>query len=430
VRSSSFAIGCYVRGILAASILVAELGAIKYLFTDSARPLASATRFARHRFDLCTPLGRVIGGVVFLVARIILLPIVGNNAISDNMLIPDIVRVLGSRLPKGWKTAIRKTAKSNRNVPAFVDAVLNIRRRGAPAGSVLIEAKTRIEPKEVDYLAAALRPTSNQPVLIVAPFLSPRTQERLKNSGFAYADLTGNVRLNLSEPGLFIETTGASENPEPNQRDRKSLKGAKAGRLVRALCDFRSPIGLRELAKRVGVDPGYASRVVDFLNREALVTRTTRGPVTSVDWKALLRRWSQEYSPLRRRGAMMYLAPRGIPPVLEKLKNTKSRFAVTGSWAAAQVAPVAPPRLLLVYVDRPTDVESEFDLRPTEAGANVAILTPFDAVVFERTSKKAGLTIVALSQVAADLLTSPGRGPNEAEALMTWMSENEDAWRP
>lgn len=108
-----------------------------------------------------------------------------------------------------------------------------------------------------------------QAVLIAAPFLSSRTRERLRKSGFAYADLTDNVRLSLSEPGLFIETTGATENPEPSPRERKSLKGAKAGRLVRALCDFRPPIGLRELAKRAGVDPGYASRVVDFLNRES-----------------------------------------------------------------------------------------------------------------------------------------------------------------
>ena len=60
--------------------------------------------------------------------------------------------------------------------------------------------------------------------------------------------------------------------------------------------------------------------------------------------------------------------------------------------------------------------------------ANVAILTPFDDVVFERTSTKKGVEIVALSQVAADLLTSPGRGPNEGEALMQWMQENEAAW--
>ncbi len=159
----------------------------------------------------------------------------------------------------------------------------------------------------MDYLAATLRPTPVEPMLIAAPFLSPRTRERLRNSGFAYADLTGNIRLVLAEPGLFIETTGAQENPEPTPRHRKSLKGAKAGRLVRALCDFRPPVGLRELAKRAGVDPGYASRVVDFLDREALVTRTPRGPITTVDWRALLSRWSQEYSPFRRQGATMYL---------------------------------------------------------------------------------------------------------------------------
>jgi hypothetical protein len=125
----------------------------------------------------------------------------------------------------------------------------------------------------------------------------------------------------------------------------------------------------------------------------------------------------------------MYLAARGIPAVTERLKPLKARYAVTGSWAAAEVAPVAPPRLLTLYVDRPRDVEQALDLRPAEAGANVAVFTPFDDVVFERTSVKKGITIAALSQVTADLLTSPGRGPNEAEALMQWMQENEDAWR-
>ncbi len=232
----------------------------------------------------------------------------------------------------------------------------------------------------------------------------------------------------MTQPGLFIETTGARENPEPNSRERKSLKGAKAGRLVRALCDFQTPVGLRELAKRAGVDPGYASRVVDFLDREALVTRTPRGPITAVEWRALLNRWAQEYSPFRRPGATMYLAARGIPAVTERLKQLEVRYAVTGSWAAAEVAPVAPPRLLTVYVDRPRDVEQALDLRPAEAGANVALFTPFDDIVFERTSVTKGVTIAAISQIAADLLTSPGRGPNEAEALMQWMQENEEAW--
>lgn len=347
---------------------------------------------------------------------------------QGNSVIVEVTQVLQDRLPDGWQASVVKSGKRNAGGSA-VDGILRVRRRGAPWGEILIEAKSRVEPKDVDYLAAKVRPTPDQPVLIAAPFLSPRTQQRLSSCGFAYADFTGNVRLILSEPALFIETSGASEDPEPTPRDRKSLKGAKAGRLVRILCDFRPPVGLRELAKRAGVDPGYASRVVDFLEREALVTRTTRGPITSVDWQALLTRWSQEYSPFRRRGATMYLAPRGISTVIERLKTATMRYAVTGSWAAAQIAPVAPPRLLLIYMDRPTAVEEELDLRQAEAGANVALLASFDDIVFDRTSNKSGITIAAPSQVAVDLMTSPGRGPNEAEALMTWMSDHEDAWR-
>lgn len=113
----------------------------------------------------------------------------------------------------------------------------------------------------------------------------------------------------------------------------------------------------------------------------------------------------------------------------ERLTQLKVRYAVTGSWAAAEVAPVAPPRLLTLYVDQPRDVEQALDLRPAEAGANVALFTPFDDVVFERTFVKKGITIAALSQIAVDLMTSPGRGPNEAEALLQWMQDNEGAWR-
>lgn len=163
--------------------------------------------------------------------------------------------------------------------------------------------------------------------------------------------------------------------------------------------------------------------------QERAVTRTPRGPITAVDWRALLNRWSQEYSPFRRWGETMYLAARGTPPVTARLTHLKVRYAVTGSWAAAKAAPLAPPRLLTVYVDRPREVEQALDLRPADAGANVALFTPFDEVVFERTSINRGTTIAALSQIAADLMTSPGRGPNEAEALMLWMQDDEDAWR-
>lgn len=353
----------------------------------------------------------------------------GNMAISDNRLIADILPRLASRLPLGWQAVAVKSGGKRLGVSSAIDAILKIRGPGKTTGSFLVEARARIEPKDVDYLAATLRPTLGRPVLVVAPFVSPRTQERLKASGFGYADLTGNVRLNLSRPGLFVETTGASQNPQPTSRDRRSLKGAKAGRLIRALCDFRPPLGLRDVAKRAGVDPGYASRIIDVLDREALVVRTQRGPITNVDWAGLLRRWSQEYSPFQRQRVAWYLAPRGLPSVIDKLKALSDRYAVSGSWAATQFAPVAPPRLLLLYADNPAAVAGQLELKPTEAGANVALAVPFDSVAYERTSQKRGVTVAAISQIAADLLTSPGRGPNEAEALIEWMGEHENVWR-
>jgi len=54
---------------------------------------------------------------------------------------------------------------------------------------------------------------------------------------------------------------------------------------------------------------------------------------------------------------------------------------------------------------------------------------PFDTVVFDRTFKRDGLQFVSLSQAAADLLTGPGRSPEEAESLIEWMKAHEDAWR-
>jgi hypothetical protein len=351
----------------------------------------------------------------------------GNTAVLDNA-IRSLIQVLATRLPPGWRILETKPAARRAGAPQRGDVILKVRGPGGNTGSIRVEIKRRLEPRDVDSLETALPAAPSAP-LVVAPFISPRTQERLKAEGFGYADLTGNIHLSLSQPGLFIESSGAAQNPAPTPRERKSLRGAKAGRLIRALCDFRPPLGLRELAKRAGVDAGYASRIVDYLDREALLTRRERGPITNTDWSGLIRRWSQEYSPFRRPRMSSYLAPRGIDQVLGHLKTLSARYAVSGSWAAAQFAPVAPSRLLLCYADDVSALVGSLDLRPAEAGSNVAMVIPFDPVVFERTAQKRGITVASPSQIAVDLLGSPGRGPNEAEALIEWMRDNADDWR-
>jgi hypothetical protein len=125
----------------------------------------------------------------------------------------------------------------------------------------------------------------------------------------------------------------------------------------------------------------------------------------------------------------LFLAPRGLQAVVAALKKLRGGYTVSGSWAANLLAPVAPARLLLCFADDVPALAKRLDLRQVEAGMNVILAQPFDPVVAERTSKHDGLVIAAPTQIAADLLTSPGRGPNEAEALIEWMRQNEDAWR-
>jgi hypothetical protein len=72
--------------------------------------------------------------------------------------------------------------------------------------------------------------------------------------------------------------------------------------------------------------------------------------------------------------------------------------------------------LATIYVDNVAHAADALALRPTEAGANVLLVEPFDPVAFERTWTRDDNTYAVLSQVAADLLTSPGRAPAEGRS--------------
>jgi hypothetical protein len=124
-----------------------------------------------------------------------------------------------------------------------------------------------------------------------------------------------------------------------------------------------------------------------------------------------------------------YLEPRGFNALGRKLSESDSKYAVTGSIAAAGMAPVAEARLATIYVPDLDEAAAEFELRPVERGANVVLARPFDPVVFDRTRVRDGVVCAAPSQVAVDLLTGTGRNPAEGEAVLSWMANNEPLWR-
>lgn len=340
-----------------------------------------------------------------------------NVPIVSNTLLRQGLQELQGRLPCGWGA----TAS-----PGGTEVELTAPNRSR--GELTLEARARLAPKDVRSLVEKLEARAATPV-VVAPFLTASTRARLREREVGYLDLTGNARIVLSEPGLFIETQGASEDPNREERPARSLRGPKAGRVVRALIERRTPPGVRELATRVAIDAGYVSRVLSFLDSEALITRVGRGRIEAVDWPALLRRWANE-APLDTRGRLRtYLDPRGLAALQGRLAGVRDRYAITGSLAAATVAPLAPTRLATIWVQDVDAAAMSLALRAADAGANVVLAEAIDDAVFDGAIQRDGLWYAAPTQVAVDLLTSPGRGPQEGEELIDWMKTHEGAWR-
>ena len=193
------------------------------------------------------------------------------------------------------------------------------------------------------------------------------------------------------------------------------------------------PFGVRALAAAAATPLGSVSRVVSYVETEALLSRNDRKQILTVDREQLLNQWAKYYGVATTNTRRSYLEPRGLGALWPKLARLR-RYAVTGSSGGTGVAPTG---LAMIYVDNPEEAAQSLGLVATEAGANVWLLQPCDDVVFERTRIKqipSGISTtkvvtVSFSQTVVDLLTSPGRGPQEAAALFQEMKETSDVWQ-
>ena len=372
--------------------------------------------------------------------------IMRNRYISETKLVDTVVREIRDRLPSQWALVNRgEKARVGRvvNRTRVIDAILEIRDPQGLSTSIVVEAKdTPVEPNRVSFAAEMLleltrlvseedRKLAAAPVpMLLSPFFSPLARERLVAAGISYADSTGNIRFSAEKPAIFIETQGQDRNPFRENRPLQSLKGSRAARAVRSFLDYRPPFGTRELAGETQNALATVSRVSDLLVREAIIVRDgPRGRISSVDWETLVRRWAMDYDFAKANSLTTYLEPHGPRVLFDRLREADFRYAVTGSFATVRLAPVAEPRLVTLYAADPEYAADSLRLRPAETGGNVLIARPFDPVVFERTESADGITYARVTQVLLDLMTGPGRGPAEAEALLEWMRENEEIWK-
>ncbi len=358
------------------------------------------------------------------------------KAPRDLELLAIVLTQLRSKLPPDWSINERQTAPRRRG--ARVDAVWRVLAPDGATGSISVEARARVDARDVSESLEQLAALTDGETLLggnvrllAAPYLSPEVRERIAERGAAYADATGNLRLAMTRPALFVHERGGDRDPWRGAgRPKDTLKGAPSARVVRALIDFAEGMTVPELARRSGASVGATYRVVELAEAEDLLEREPRGPIRSVRWRALLERWSRDYRLAPSGGDRQFLAARGLDDLLGRLRKAESlQYVVTGSLAARRLTEYAPARLAMLFVDDPAAAAEQLGLQEVETGGNVVLLRSDDNVAFERSVVDDGVRFAAPSQVAVDLLDGPGRNPSEGSALLDWMEAHVDTWR-
>ncbi len=340
---------------------------------------------------------------------------------------------LRADLPTSWQWHVDE--ETRRGSVRF-DALVTL---GAPDGqsaTLAVEAKRLVATRDIAHALQQLRANVTRAALqgavplVVARYLPPTTRERLEREGVAYADATGNRRLALEQPALFLRNVGADRDPWRGPgRPRGSLQGKPAARVVRWLADVAPPYTPLQVAEGSGASTGATYRVITFLEEEGLVERPPRGPITVVQWRRLLERWSRDAG-FERSGPQSLLFPRGVEALVEALRAAPDlRYVLTGSLAAQRYAPHAPARFAMVYADDVGAAIERLGLRRVETGANVLVAPDRNGVGFLRAREVEGVHLATPSQIAVDLLTGPGRSPSEGVALLDWMEAHEPEWR-
>ena len=131
---------------------------------------------------------------------------------------------LQSRLPRGWSAEVGDPPAQQDQLRA--DARINLRGPNGTINTIVVEEKQAVSPRSVlDQLAPQLRTArslgAHLPLLVIAPWLSERTQALLAHEDINYLDLTGNALAHIDNPPFFLQTHGRLAKPLPRRARRR-----------------------------------------------------------------------------------------------------------------------------------------------------------------------------------------------------------------
>lgn len=257
--------------------------------------------------------------------------------------------------------------------------------------------------------------------LVAVPFMGASGKQACERVGVSWFDFSGNARI--IAPGIRVIVDG-----RPNQfraRGRPASAFApKSSRVARYLLMHPGEAVIqREIARATGVSEGFVSRIVSRLEQECYVNREENGALRVKDPRLLLEAWREQYRFSKHTIIQGHVAARSGDALArlvgDKLKAQSVEHAVTGLAAAWQFTHFATFRIATFYLGAEPDsaLRNELGFREDARGANLWLVVPNDAGVFQGAEEREGLRCVHPIQAYLDLKEHPERASEAAERL-------------
>lgn len=271
-------------------------------------------------------------------------------------------------------------------------------------------------------LKEASRKVSKRGVpLLIVPFMGEVGKRVCVEAGIAWGDLSGNGRV--IAPRLRVIVDGRPNRFRAAGRP-SNLFAPKSARVTRwLLMHPHEAFAQRHLARATDMTEGFVSRIVSNLAADGYVTREPSGAIRAKDPALLLDAWREAYQFSKHQIYRGHVAARSGDALLKFVADTLTAqgvdYAATGLAAAWAFTHFAAFRTTTVYVpEGPSPALFEqLGYRDDPRGANLWLVVPNDAGVFQGATNQAGVRCVHPVQAYVDLKEQPERSPEAAEHL-------------
>ena len=285
----------------------------------------------------------------------------------------------------------------------------------ASAGPVAIHA---------ERAAGAAKALRKRAIPVVAvPYMGPSGKDACERAGVSWLDFSGNARI--VAPGIRIIVDGRP-NQFPKRGRPSSAFAPKSSRIARwLLMHPAEAMAQREISQATGVSEGLVSRVVARLEEEHYVVREDGRQIRAASPQVLLEAWQDEYRFAKHTILQGHVAARSGDAltrfVADGLTAAKVEHAATGLSAAWQLTRFAGFRTATFFVDAEPSaaLKENLGFRDDARGANLWLVVPNDAGVFQGAEERDGVRCVHPVQVYLDLKEHPERAAGAAERIRT-----------